>query len=213
MFKYSLDYKASYSEMPQVNPLKWKILFRDGDTFKAQSAWLVCKDFFNDVVAFLNTGTEFVKYGFRNNVQHNDEGIYLLLKNVNDNFVENIETLNKQLRKDLGVQIDVVDNPNKMCVLLLPLDLWKSTYIISLTTMCLRLCNYGYVINEWLDFWGEAAKIDKAFNEHSISYVKKNGFGVPDTYKKYWSYAGDRYNSSIENFAKNYPSIIHAPLS
>jgi len=41
-----------YAEMPQPNPLSWRIMHKRGDTLVSQSCPIRCKDFFNDVVAW-----------------------------------------------------------------------------------------------------------------------------------------------------------------
>ena len=64
MFKLTIKHKQTYGEIPQANPLRWRIMYREKKELVSQSALIKCKDFFNDVVAWKNAQAEIKIYGF-----------------------------------------------------------------------------------------------------------------------------------------------------
>jgi len=213
MFNITIKDKTTYAEVPQVNPLKWKTLFKEADnTFVDQSGWIKCKDFYNDTVAFFKAGSVFSIYSYQNQVKKNEEGVYFLLKFIKDkkSFFLNIEMMNKQLFKDLKCSVGVWDHKDDEVVVLIPNELWESTYRISMVTMVIRLCNYGVLYETWADLWKDKApaiSVDHAFTPEAIANAKEYGFLVPKQYKGYWYYAGKAHNSR-ENPSLT-GSIIH----
>ena len=51
MFKLTLTHNNKYSEIPQPNPMRWRIMLRDKKELISQSGLIRCRDFFNDLVA------------------------------------------------------------------------------------------------------------------------------------------------------------------
>jgi hypothetical protein len=213
--KFQLNNNSSYSEVGQVNALRWKILFRNGDVFTDQSGWIKCKDFFNDVLAWFKEEIQFSVYGFNNKVKHNEEGVYMLLKFIHnvDGFLKNLEVVNTRLHQDLGIVVAAHKTENNdEVVILLPMELWKNTFRISLVSMMIRLCNYGVNYTTWEDFWktGTPARgVDHAFNDKAIKYVEKHGFNIPDKFKEYWWYAGKEHNNKVLPNIKTNPYLLH----
>lgn len=201
-FVFNLKNNKTYAEVGQPNPLRWKTLFMEKDgSFTDQSGWVKCKDFYNDTVAFFKAGSVFSIYGYENNIKKNKDGVYFLLRNIHDRdqFLHNIGVMNTQMEKDLGAQVVAWPQEAKdEMVVLLPNEVWESTYRISMVTMCVRLCNYGVKYDRWADFWTTNAPshtIDHAFSPAAIKNAKTLGFKVPDKFSKYWYYCGDDYNS------------------
>jgi hypothetical protein len=212
--KFKLTNNKTYNEVGQKNPLRWKTLFKDGDTFVDQSGWIKCKDFFNDTLAFFKVGSVFSIYGYKNDIKKNDEGVYFLLKCVDDKptFFHNTNVMNERLKKDLGVEVPVwdVDEQQDQVLLLIPNKLWDSTYYLSLVTMIIRCCNYGYKYEYWEDIFHSQAPmntVEHAFSREAKEHTMANGFVLPKGYEKYWFYAGKQHNSEVA--PKTTGGIIH----
>ena len=214
MFNIKQTDKSTYAEVPQTNPLRWKTLLKEADgSFSDQSGWIKCKDFYNDTVAFFKEGSVFSIYGYKNNIKKNEEGVYFLLKFVKDkpSFFKNIDVVNEQLHADLGCRLQALDHDvDDEVVLLIPNELWESTYRISMVTMVVRLCNYGCVYEHWNDLWNTHApsyQIEHAFTQEAKNNAVRLGFKVPQMYANYWFYAGPEFNS--KNKPKQTGGIIH----
>lgn len=205
MFNLKLTNNSTYSEVGQKNPLRWKTLFleKDGVTFTDQSGWIKCKDFFNDTLAFFKAGTKFSIYSYKNDVKKNEEGVYFLLKEVKDRdttFMENMAVMNTRLMQDLGCEVSVWPLEDKsQCIVLLPNPIWDSTYVLSLVTMLIRCCNYGYKYEKWDDFYHSQAPmnngVEHAFTPAAKTFTQKHGFLVPKEFRKYWWYFSKEHNS------------------
>jgi hypothetical protein len=189
-------------------------LFKQPDgTFIDQSGWIKCKDFYNDTVAYFKEGSVFSIYGYKNAIKKNEEGVYFLLKFIKDKptFFKNMDAVNEQLGSDLGCRVQVLDmDADDEVVVCVPLELWESTYRISMITMVVRLCNYGMLYKTWDDIWADKAPVntvEQAFTTEAKANAKNRGFLVPDKFKEYWFFAGPEYNST-QNPALT-GSIIH----
>lgn len=214
MFKIKLSNNTTYSEVGQINPLRWKTLFKEQDgTFCDQSGWVKCKDFYNDTVAYFKENSVFSIYGYQNQIKHNDEGVYFLLKFIKDkpSFFKNMDVVNERLEKDLGCRVNVLDHDeNDEVVICIPMPLWESTYRISMVTFVIRLCNYGQEYKCWEDLWdthAPAYKVESAFTQDAKNNALQLGFLVPEKFAEYWFYAGPQYNS--KEAPKTTGGIIH----
>lgn len=201
-YKLKLDFAGGscLTELSQRNPLRWKMMYREGDVLSAQSPWLKCKDYFNDVVAYVNTGVEFEVHGFKNKIKLNEEGLYVVVNNITDKatFINNMAVVNEQLYKDIGDTVSITaTEDSKQLVLLLPRNAFQSTYVISLLTYVIRNSNYGYKYKSWDSFWEDSATTVQ-FEADPLGdardHVRKWGFAVPEQFKGYWWYAGKNYN-------------------
>lgn len=202
--KIILNTNTTYCEVGQVNPLRWKTMFKqDNGDFVDQSGWIKCKDFFNDTVAYFNAGVEFAIYGYKNKIKKNDDGVWMLLKHIKEPevFAANIGVLNTQLTKDgLGLLQLINTDKQDEYLCLIPNDLWATTYHISLITMAIRLCNYGIKYEKWEDFWmpkSPCQAIDRVFSAAACQGVTKHGFKVPEGFQDYWWFAGPSHNSKV----------------
>jgi hypothetical protein len=151
-------------------------------------------------VAFFKAGSVFSIYGYQNDIKKNDEGVYFLLKFVKDKptFFHNLEVVNTQLFDDLDCIITSEDHTDDEVVICIPLELWESTYRISMITMVVRLCNYGVKYVDWADMWNTHApahQIEHAFTTEAKQNAASLGFKVPKGFEKYWYYSGPECNS------------------
>lgn len=192
---------TTYLEVGQVNPLRWKTLFKEKDgSFIDQSGWIKCKDFFNDSLAYFKSGQVFSIYGYKNNIKKNEEGVYFLLKDIKDmdSFISGMNVMNVRMFKDLKCEVSYWQHGKEQAIILLPNPIWESTYILSLATMIIRCCNYGYQYKEWEDFYGVGAPmntVEHAFDPEAKKNTKEWGFLVPKAFRKFWWYGGKAYNS------------------
>lgn len=202
-FNLKLNNNSTYAEVGQKNPLRWKTLFKNSDgSFEDQSGWVKCKDFYNDTVAFFREGSKFSIYGYKNDIKKNEGGVYFLLKFIADkaSFFENMAVMNSRLQKDLGCSVDVLDAEGDECIILIPNELWATTYRISMVCMVVRLCNYGYKYKTWDDFWSTNAPVytmEHAFTAEAKKNALNLGFKVPAKFEKFWWYCGEKYNSEV----------------
>lgn len=213
MFKLNITHKNTYSEMGQPNPMRWRLMFHEENTLSSQSGLIACKDFFNDVVAWKHIKQAFNIYRFDNQVNFNEEGMYLLLTKIADEtrFVKSIENaINPQLMEDLGVEITCYQQGKGQVVILLPHELWKSTYHISVVSMMIRLCNYDVSYTCWEDFFKEDMPIntiENAFSTEAKKFVKAYGFYLPAKFQGYWYFARNGFTSKSNKDI--IPTIIH----
>lgn len=211
MYEIKRKVPVHYSEIYQVNPIKWETLFRTKEYFRATSSPFKCKDFLNDVVAYYNNKQSFCMYSFKNRIRFNKEGLYLCVTEIlnPEQFKENIEkAINVTLKEQLSCEIEVFLNDSKNIILLFPKQLLKNTFYISLVTMLIRCSNYGMAFSSWEDFFKSSSPLlmtETVFNKDTLTYVKKHRFYLPKDYVKYWYFAGDTYNSE----GNINPHIIH----
>ena len=146
MFKFLKAITKQYSEIEQLNPLRWEILFKNADgVFEPQTAKFKCKDFFNDIVAKYN-GHNLTIYGMdTSSIKLNEEGVYVRLKNLfrdNPYFIENLQRIViDPVKQELGAEIWFKKVNTTVGLLFLPREVFKNTYIISLVTYLIRCCN------------------------------------------------------------------------
>lgn len=203
MFNIKIKDNSTYAEEGQKNPIRWKTLLRMPDgSFTDQSGWIKCKDFYNDTVAYFKEGSVFSIWGYKNTIQKNDEGVYFLLKFIQDkdSFFKNLDVVNKQLDKDLDCQVEYWNHKDDEAIIIIPNALWESTYRISMITMVVRLCNYGVLYTCWDDLWAAKAPVntvEHSFTDDAKNNAKTRGFLVPDAVKDFWWYCGPKYNSKV----------------
>ena len=202
---------ALYAEMPQPNPLSWRIMHKRGDTLVSQSCPIRCKDFFNDVVAWKNAKHAFSIYSFDNRVKFNKDGLHVLLTNIADldKFIYNFAVVAVKLDEDLGTDIQTYAAGDGV-VVVIPNKVLKSTYYTSLLTMMIRCCNYDVKYESWDDFFADGAPmntVENAFDPDAKAFTKQHGFKLLPKYRKLWYNSTHGYNSaSKHDFVA---SIIH----
>ncbi len=209
MLKFDKPMATRYSEVSQVNPIRWTICHKEGETLTAQSGLIKCKDFFNDIVAWHKEKYEFPMYGFKNKVNFNEEGLWFVLSSISDPvlFKENLAVLNSCM--PVPMIIEEVENKNS-CAILIPMCYWESTYYISLISFLVRLCNYGYKYTDWDSFFNTNAPMytaEHAFSTEGKALAKEWKFEIPKKYS-FWYFAGKDFNSSKAPKTPS-TSIIH----
>ena len=211
MFKLDITHKNTYSEIPQANPLRWRIMYRKGDTLSSQSGILKCKDFFNDIVAYKKAKLTFSIYSFSNKVKFNRDGLYLHLTDLYnyEKFMENIVVVNNKLQEQLKVGLKLFPINETSAVLCIPHKLWKNTYYISMVSMLIRLCNYNIQYTTWESIFDPAAPIntaESAFSAKAKERALKHGFKLPKALQKFWYWAGVANSGDGK---KVIPSVVH----
>lgn len=201
----------NYAEMPQPNPLTWRIMHKRGDVLVSQSNPIKCKDFFNDVVAWKNGKHAFSIYNFDNRVKFNKDGLHVLLTDIADmgKFMYNFAVVAVKLDEDLGIDIQTYDVPEGV-VVVIPNKILKSTYYVSLLTMMIRCCNYGVDYECWEDFFKEDMPmntVEKAFDDDAKEFTKVKGFKLLPKYRKLWYNSTMGWNS--DSGKEIVASIIH----
>lgn len=211
-YKFGQDLITSYSEIPQLNPLRWEILFKDGDTLHPQTGKFKCKDFLNDIVA-ARKGYPFEVYRFDSTkIKTNTEGVWFRLTNLADyqQFVSNINnTLNVFYvgTDKLLITIEQIDKDS--AVVFLPDHFFSNTYKISLTSYIIRLCNYGVAFNTFREALESIpAGEDNPANDQGKQLALEWQLEIPDGASNYWYYCGKDHNS-IKKPVTDYPAIIH----
>ena len=186
-----------YNEAGQRNPLRWRIMHREGSTLTSQAGIMKCKDYFNDLVA-LKKGHKFNAYGFNNaTVQFNKWGLYLHLTEIAkpSQFCDNVDFgINARLKKDQNTTIRTWIHDEHSVIIRIPTKLWESTYYISLVTMMLRVCNNNVEIQCWDDFFSESSPLitmEFSFNTPAKIISKKIAFKAP---LPTWYYSGPGHN-------------------
>lgn len=201
MYKIALLNKTkTYMESPQKNPMRWTILYKEGEEFTSQTGPFKCRDFFNDVVAFKHSNKSFEVYRFNNNIKFNDEGLYVHIDKVGDfvTFFNNLDVINAKLQEQGFEPLLYTDQDKDTAVLLFPHSVWQNTYCISVLTAAIRASNYGMVFNTFDDIFAPNSplvKIENLLNPKQCESVVANGFKVPEDLQKYWFYSGKDYNS------------------
>ncbi len=194
MFKLNITHKNTYSEMGQANPMKWRIMYKEeDDSLSSQSGLIICKDFFNDIVAWKQAKEAFKIYNFDNKIKFNDEGVYFLLSNIAKRaFNKNVKVMNERLEKDLGVSCKTFQQGAGKVVILIPNEVWASTYLISVVSMSIRVCNYNVLYDTWESFFNENAPlntIETAFTSEAKIFVLEYGFILPKPLQGHWYFA------------------------
>lgn len=177
---------GGYSEVSQVNPLRWRLCLRDGDKLIPQSNWWKCKDFLNDVVIYLRTGHVFSVYSFNNEQKINEEGGYMALKNVHESFEKNLPVLNGYLLSKGFPGLSLVPckaTDETTHVVLIPTVYWQNTFYISYITALIRSCCFKeestiekLVEHEHYLQGGWFKKLDKMFETKYTEEMNKHIF-------------------------------------
>lgn len=212
--KFTYKSKSSYAEESQANPIRWAILKQDKEgNFTNESAWLMCKDFFNDYVVAYNGGPRFNIYGFSTvgmDIPEHGLPVFIAVKGLNKYFHENMGMLNNYLfhMKHPPVTFEQVVGDCELVLLIDPFFL-KCTYNISLLSLIIRCLNDGIEFPTWEDF----LKCER-FNHRDmpkIGAIIKKGvfFELPEKLSKFTWWASDKYNSDVECPVYQLSSLVH----
>ena len=213
MHKINFKQLTSYAEETQPNSLQWAILSQEKDgSYTQVSAWIICKDFFNDLAYTIQTGKDFSIYGFnagKMNPPAKDQPVYMVLRNFTPTFVQNVDKVNDFLAKQ-GLSIVKLSHADDKH-LLLEWNPWffSNTYYISLMSLIIRLCNYGHTFNSFTDI---VTTKDFPYKDQQKwnAVVKKNVFfALPEKLKGFVWYYNESSNSNcaIDNY--RIPGLVH----
>lgn len=212
--------RQTYNETPQKNSLRWILLeeVATGEFINTTNAFM-CKDYFNDFVAWKHSKADIEIYGMRANNAKFDTtgGLYVLLTGVQKGLFSNIDNIiNVELQKAWGFQLICTPITKKnvigkrylngdVALLYLPNEALASTYRISLVTLFIRNCNKDFTYPDYESLIDRNFYLDGSLNEGTYTLIKERKFAF-DLEQKYWWYYNDNYKAGdvIPN-----ASIIH----
>ena len=136
-----------YAEESQPLKMRWCVLdVSDTDNVVGQHGWWQCKDFLNDCVFYLATGTEFSVYRFPNKLKLNNGLSYIALKDAKACFIPNYLKLNEWLISKGLPRLFRLKEHDGGCgvqhIIKIPAFYWSNTFLISFITSLLRSCGY-----------------------------------------------------------------------
>lgn len=209
--------KGSYSEEGQPNPMRWMLLSQiTSGTYQNESAWLKCKDFFNDLAYTMQTDKSFEIYSFdagkmKASFENSDDCINMLLDVLTPTFIHNLEIINKWLddRQNLPHIYWEKQDKGKVFITFDPIY-FKNTYNISLISLIIRLCNYdNMVFNTFKDL--EDCKKFPHGDQWKWDTVVKKGiyFNLPVALQKYVWYEDATHNSETIKDGYMIPQLVH----
>lgn len=199
MYEFKADPQVHYNEAGQANPLRWQLLYREGDVFTPQTGQFKCKDYLNDIAAKYN-GKDIYAYGMNTATMIlNPEGTWLRLFNIMDKdvFMANINTCINKENPEHPLTMEVVDDT---ILLFVPRYYYNQTYLISLAAYVIRLSNRKAKFRSFESaLQGTDAKADHAIQGKGIRFGLKWRYKVPEDYQKYYVYYNDRFNNLKNN--------------
>lgn len=192
----------SYSEISQDNPIRWEILYKVADDeYESQSGLIRCKDYFNELVRKYNTGEDSSIYRFdTEEIKLNDDGIYFRM-----HYIADMDVFNTNLSSTVpDVTNEKLDKTTSL--LFIPRKYFASTYLTSLVSYVIRICNVETLVGTLEEAITSAT--DRALKEDGKALAKKWGLNVPEKYQQYWYYLGDKYNNKTHKTPDS-ASMVH----
>jgi len=214
--KITITNKGSYSEEGQPNPMRWMILSQVAPgTFTNESAWLKCKDFFNDLAYTMQTGKSFSIYSFdagKMKASFETDGyVKMLLDVLTPTFLDNLTMLNDWLDgapKMPRIQWERQED-GKVLISLAP-EYFKNTYNISLISLIIRLCNYDNMVFNTFKDLEDCKKFPYGDQWKWNTVVKKKiYFNLPEALQKYVWYEDATHNSETIKEGYSIPQLVH----
>lgn len=213
--KINITNKSAYAEEGQPNPMRWLLLSRNEDgSYKNESAWLKCKDFFNDLAYTIQTGKSFTIYGFNAgnmNPSKKGESVYMLLDVLTNNFVDNLVTINEWLVDEQGMPyIEWEIQKDDKVFIKLPPEYFKNTYNISLITLIIRLLNYDDLVFKSFKDLEKCKKFPHGDQwKWDTAVAKGIYFNLPKELEQYIWYQGKEYNNIKKSEGYDIPGLVH----
>lgn len=210
--KLTITTKSAYAEEGQPNPLRWLILSGTPEKgFVNESAWLRCKDFFNDYAVAYNGGPRFGIYGFSTEamtIPKKGEPVFMALNGTTKEFLHNLLALNDWLVPHPPIAFH--NTPAADCIIKIPGEYFQNTYSISLLSLIIRLMNCE---KKFKDF-GEAISYkgfpDKDQQKWNQVVAKNVFFALPEKFQKYTWYVGEQHNSESKDLpGYQLSSLVH----
>ena len=202
--------QTDYAESMQANPIRYVVYYKNEDgTYRAQTNEFKCKDFFNDMVAWYH-GVKFRRYGmdFRE-MNLNDEGVYVELRNVKPQFLDNVKVVLGEEFKVFGAEVtfENIGARRASVMMFIPRKFFSCTYFISYLTVMLRNCNWdvSYTTPD------EIFSYSGSDNLLRTSKTIMNKWPLKDQpwFTDYWFYYRPEINSSTPWIEGGYDSIVH----
>lgn len=198
------------TESSQSNPIRYNILYKEGNTYTDQSGEFKCKDYMNDVVAKYH-GMDLSVYGMDfASIKLNGEGVYLLLSKLKykGNLQAGLALISEQAVGD-GLPPLVVTPVDVRLVVFIDRAYFASTYLISYLMSCIRLCHSEEAVTSIPDMVEKSRNgyaEDNPFS-HYRKQIAKNGFKNPCLY---FTYIGAGKNEDqIRKWISNYQVGLH----
>lgn len=212
--KLTFKDQSSYSEESQSNPIRWAILSGTPEKgFVNESAWLKCKDFFNDYAVAYNGGTRFGIYGFNTTnmtIPKLGEPVYMAVKCLTKNFMFNMNTFNTWLKDNGHLTIPYYTVDKEVVVLEFDQFFLKNTYNISLVSLMIRLLNDETFNGTIEDLKTHKIPGDGRDQQKWGTVVAKNiYFKLPKKLDGYLWYCGEKSNSNTEVPVYQLSGLVH----
>jgi hypothetical protein len=212
--KIAISNKGGYIEEGQPNPMRWMILSKNKDgSFQNESAWIKCKDFFNDYAYTYMTGKGFKIYGFEApsmKVPKKGEPMYMLLDVLTQQWRHNMEVFNEWLYIKEMPQLKWQDHNEAQVVLEIPSKYIENTYNISLLTLIIRLLNIEHEFSTFEEAIAYKEFPPRDQGKWSPVVAANRFFALPEKLTKYVWYCGSACNSENEEKYDGYlPGVIH----
>ena len=190
--------KYNLCENSQRNDLRWTLLEQTGpDEFVNTTCEFKCKDYFNDFVAYKHCGKEFYEYGMHNTVAKFDAagGLYVYLTGVEPQLQGNLERCVKEtFKREWDVELQFMPYSDGSAVLYFPANALKTTWRMSIITLCIRCLNLPRDIKSWDQMVDWSMWKEGHLNGPLIS-ILKSGKLYHSLEDDYWFYASSDINS------------------
>lgn len=193
--------KPCLSEAGQNNPLRWNLLFRTSEegVYESQTGIFKCKDYFNDIVAKYQ-GLSFHAHGLdTTNIQLNEEGTPIELSSLSytDQLLSNLQVISNEAEKFELPPLPFKAN-GKDVLLFIPREYYKSTYIISFLTYCIRISHCPTIFSSFDDLVKNVdwRALDNPFGRH-YDKIMAERFEPPIKGHTGWEYLGKRFTGTV----------------
>lgn len=208
MAKYKQYREMSYTEIPQISPIRWEICAYDKetDTYIAQTGRFKCRDFFNDIVAKYHGFSDRI-YGFDTSHLDVSSGFSIRVSYIPnlDQFLTNVDTvLNTDAPRGAELKISICEGDSEgACVVDVPVFFLKNTYRLSRLTYLLRICAYDVELPSlnWTltNKYSPAICLDtQKLSENRAKKLLHYGWDLPKLAEEFWYYYNSRFNSKNE---------------
>lgn len=200
----------TYNESGQRNPIRWEVLYREGDVFIPQTALIRCKDYFNDIASVRNGGPGGRVHGFvAADVKTNNDGVWVRLHNLTNNFFTNMDNIvNGELSKEIP-KTEIHRLTETTALIRIDPFFFQHTYLISLYTHLLRGMNYGDAYASFEEvFKGPLCSMESVGGAYYLNRLFEWRFSVPEELKEYYWWYNSAENSK-KLTADRYIHLVH----
>lgn len=212
--KFYDNYKKSYSEAGQTNPIKWQIYKKIAPgEYEATSAKFKCKDYFNDTVYTFHSGKEITVYGFNafNGMLNKEDGngVPVILTGIKGKFLENVEVLNKFLKSNKLPVLDYEEFDDGSVFCYIPWEYFKNTYYISALTLLQRVCNNEFEFTTIENASKQLESIGNSQDKSLLNTFIKKQFNLKGKENFVWYYSDKSNYPDKPGDAYGIPHLTH----